>query len=884
MKKTIQHIRTLILLLAMSTLPLSICKAMVVFEDFTNGDTSGAEIDGSTPLVGTPWTGNNGGAPLEYGLTSGGVSEATPYSIYTDGDARVIYGGFSTNHSSIIALGSGQVLTLTYYGVGFGTQWPNDPGYAGVSLYTGYTGVAGSGSEEEFVGEPSGSDQWGVDGATTGNHDNGSITNIPTDVTFTYVYDTGAWTFSTTGGGTFLSGTANPHMPFDAARIANGSGSDIDLNDLVVDISPIATPYFAAATPANGALSGSQTNLSIEAIDGNPATVNTNSIAMQVDGVTVTPTISKSANITTIVYGHPSSPLSPGTLHSALVTFSDSNNNSYTNAWSFTTGHPSLPVTLPGPFTTGGGNDLIIFTAAGEGWLYTNYNNSSSRTLYTRFSMEFNNLNGETGSGGGFGGLHFELSTAGDPEQLLVGNNWGSLNWSYDADAGGAADLNISNSTLLVNFGEWHTIVVRTDYVPNAPDNVTIYFDPDFTQPEANVNPQNTTTLTTDVSFDNIRLRCGNGTASATWSNIVVGALSTDVGFAAPAVPQFQGFVPSVSAPSAYVDTPIGVQIVPGSVGISTNDISMSLDSNPVTPAFSVSGSIITVNYQPPSQFVPGSSHTVSVSLTDSNGAPYSTSWSFTVDSYPSLPVTIAGPISVTGGGLGTQIFGSTNEWISGNYLSSSTNTLYTRFSMTFDDVNGDNGQGGAFGGLEFYLGGAEHLLTGKYWGATNWSIGAGAPNDNIPPITPIPPALGSWHTLVVKTVYATNANDQVEVWLDPDFTKTEGNQPIWPPLTLSMNNTFDGVYLRCGNGSAFAQFSNIVIAATAPGIGFPAAVPRGMISVASGAGGKQLSWTSIGTLQAAPYLTGPWSDYSNQANPQLLSATNATLFFRLRQ
>lgn len=872
-----------VLLLTIFALSISsICKATIVFEDFTNGDTSGAEIDGSTPLVGTTWTGGNGGAPLTYGTTSGGVSEVTPYSIYTDGAGRAIYGGFSTNQSSIVALGSGQVLTLTYYGVGFGGEWPNDPGYAGVSLYTGYTGIAGSGSEEQFVGEPSGSDEWGVDGATTGNHNDDSITNIPTEVTFTYVYDTGAWTFSTTGGGALLSGTANPEVPFNAARIANGGGSDLDLNDLVVDISAIAVPYFAAATPANGALSGSQTNLSIEAIDGNPATVNTNTIAMQVDGVTVTPAITKSANITTIVYGHPSSPLSPGTLHTALVTFSDSNNNSYTNAWSFTTGHPSLPVTLPGPFTTGGGNDLIIFTAAGEGWLNTNYNSLSSRTLYTRYSMEFNNLNGETGNGGGYGGLHFELSTAGDPEQLLVGNNWGSLNWSYDADAGGAADLNITNSTLPVIFDDWHTIVVKTEYVPNAPDNVTIYFDPDFTQPEVNQNPQNTTTLTTDVSFDNVRLRCGNGTASAEWTNIIVGALSTDVGFPAPSAPVFQGYVPTSNAPSAYVDSPISVQIVPGSVGISTSSITMTLDGNSVTPTFSVSSGIITVNYQPPGLFVTNSSHTVSVSLTDTNGNPYSTSWSFTMDSYPSLPVTIAGPISVTSG-INDQIFGGTNEWVGGNYLSSSTNTLYTRFSMTFDDVNGDDGQGGGFGGLEFYLEGTEHLLTGKYWGATNWSIGAGAPNENIPPITQIPPYLGSWHTLVVKTIYETNANDQVEVWLDPDFTKTEGNQPT-PPLALSMNNTFDNINLRCGNGSAFAQFSNIVIAATAPGVGFSAQAAAAVMSITNSAGVLSLSWTGAGTLQQAPALTGPWTPSANQSNPQVLVTTNSAMFFRLSQ
>jgi hypothetical protein len=253
------------------------------------------------------------------------------------------------------------------------------------------------------------------------------------------------------------------------------------------------------------------------------------------------------------------------------------------------------------------------------------------------------------------------------------------------------------------------------------------------------------------------------------------------------------------------------------------------------------------------------------------------------VDSYPTLPVTIAGPIDVSDG-INDEIFGATNEWINGNYLSSSTNTLYTRFSMTFDDVNGDIGQGGGYGGLEFYLGGTEHLLVGKYWGGTNWGIGAGAPNEDIPPFTAIPPNLGSWHTLVIKTVYATNSNDQVEVWLDPDFTKTEGNQAIWPALTLTMNNTFDNINLRCGNGSAFAEFTNIVIAATATGVGFAAQSPVAKMSVINSGGVPNLSWTSIGTLQQAPAVTGPWTDSANQANPQVMATTNSVTFFRLRQ
>ena len=863
----------LILLLAIFALPLSICKATIVFLDFTNGDTSGANILGSTPVVGTTWVGTDGGTTFQYGANSAGNAEATTTSMYTDGSGRTIYSGLTS------ALGAGKILTVSYNLIDFGANWnTNGNGYSGVSLYTGFTGTAGSGSEQQFIGRPSGDNSIGLDGGTTGHHASGNQ-SMPTVLTFTYVYDTGAWTLTTVGG-VNMSGIGTAHQAFNAVRIANGNGGDIDLNDFTVDISSVSTPSLAAASPANGSYSAIRTNISIEAIDGNPTTINTNTVVMQVDGSAVTPVITKSGNITTISYS-PGSPLSAGVLHTAFFTVKDSNNNSYTNSWSFTTGHPSLPVTLAGPFSTGGGNDLTIFTATGEGWLGANYNSSSSRTLYTRYSMEFDNLNGETGNGGGYGGLHFELGNA---EHLIVGNNWGSINWSYDAAGGGAADLNITNTTFGINFGEWHTIVVRTDYVPNQQANVTIYFDPDFTQPEVNQNSQNITHLTTDVTFDNVRLRCGNGTASAEWTNIMVGTASTDVGFPPATAALFQAYNPPVSAPSAYVDTPISVQVVQGSVGINTNNISMILDGNPVTPTFSVSGgtiTTITINYQPSGLFVTNSSHTVSVNLTDTNGTPYSTSWSFTVDSYPTLPVTIAGPIDVTGGGLGDTIFGATNEWISANYQSSSTNTLYTRFSMSFFDANGTPG---TFGGLHFYEGSTEHLITGENFGSANWSLdgaaGGGGELDLLP-VTPI--VLNQFNTMVVKSVYSPNAPTAETIWLNPDFTKTEGNQPQ-APLTLSENNTFDTIRLRAGNGPTFAEYTNIVIAATATGVGFAVQPPVAVMSVVNSGGVPNLSWTSIGTLQQAPAVTGPWADSTNQANPQVLATTNSATFFRLRQ
>jgi len=137
---------------------------------------------------------------------------------------------------------------------------------------------------------------------------------------------------------------------------------------------------------------------------------------------------------------------------------------------------------------------------------------------------------------------------------------------------------------------------------------------------------------------------------------------------------------------------------------------------------------------------------------------------------------------------------------------------------------------------------------------------------------------------MVVKSSYVTGGNTAVKVWLDPDFSKAENDQTN-APLALSLDNTFDTITLRCGNGTASANFSNIVMAATSTGVGFAATALPATLSIQN-LGGKnlQVSWTSTGTLQEAPTATGAWTDSTNQANPQTLSATNSALFFRVKQ
>ncbi|MGC9943555.1 MAG: hypothetical protein ABSE48_17140 [Verrucomicrobiota bacterium] len=693
--------------------------------------------------------------------------------------------------------------------------------------------------------------------------------NSPT--TYTFTDNTFGASFSGVITGSiaqvaFIRGNGNPP----------GNGQDIQFDELLITSSgQVAPPGFSQVTPIAGSFSVPITNdISAEIVPGGVA-LNTGSVSLAIDGTNVTPNTTTGVGGVLNVSYQPPVPLSAGTVHAVELAVEDANNNSYTNSWSFTTGFSSLPAVLPGPMVVSNNESgLLIFSAAGDGWLGTNYGPNSIRTVYARFSMAFNNLNGETGSGGGYGGLHFFDGTT---PHLIVGNNWPSLNWSFDTSEGLEDDL--TPFTPIV-FNEWHTMVERIDYSPGGNATVDIWLDPDFTQTEAN-QPNAPYTLSMDDTFDNILLRTGNGTTSATFSNIVIAATSADAGFVPPTVPQFLGFVPGQNASTTPTNTPISVEVLFGSYGISTNDVTLTLDGNPVTPEFVVGTNSITVNYQSTTPFDADSSHTVMLSVTDSNGAPYSTSWAFTVDPYPSLPITVPGPIDVFSG-QDDILFTSQNEWLGNNYGPNSTNTLYTRFSMTFFDLNGETGGGGGFGGLEFYLGATEQFLVGNNWLSTNWSVSVETESTaDIPPVTPI--VLGSYHTMVIKSVYSPVTNAAVKVWLDPDFTKTEGNQPN-PPLALSITNTFDNIHLRCGNGTAHAQFTNIVLAATAPGVGFPTASPPAVLSIQTISGNAQLSWTSVGTLQVAPAATGPWTDSANQANPQILSTTNSAQFFRLQQ
>lgn len=228
MKKqtTKQRTNVLIPLLAISALAVNVSKGTTVFYDTFSGDPSTVAV-GSTPDIdiggGATLTGNSDG------LTFGNAGAVN--SIYTSGNGRQLGDSFS-------ALGAGEVLTLSY-----DTVLPYsglNGGWAGISLYDGFTTATSPGNEDMFLGEVT-SVYWGKDGSAIGGQqfgtDNASIDHL----TLSYAFDTGAWTM-TSAGGTSLIGTGTAGLALNGFAIRNGGGADIDLDNVLVDISSVPEP------------------------------------------------------------------------------------------------------------------------------------------------------------------------------------------------------------------------------------------------------------------------------------------------------------------------------------------------------------------------------------------------------------------------------------------------------------------------------------------------------------------------------------------------------------------------------------------------------------------------------------------------------------------
>ena len=115
----------------------------------TFNQTNNTPLVGSQPDIGQPWTATVGGAGLE--IENDALS--------TTGGARVLFAGFSNN----IALAANEMITLSWTNINpSGSDFFT--GYAGINFYIGGAG----GTQEIFIGHPSGTSTWGMDGISIG--------------------------------------------------------------------------------------------------------------------------------------------------------------------------------------------------------------------------------------------------------------------------------------------------------------------------------------------------------------------------------------------------------------------------------------------------------------------------------------------------------------------------------------------------------------------------------------------------------------------------------------------------------------------------------------------------------------------------------------------
>jgi hypothetical protein len=195
---------------------------------------NGRLLNNHFPTVGSKWNVTSGTTRLA--IQGDAVDTTTTPAAMT-----LAFSNFSQS------LGSGETLTLS-----FNTANPTSgkfftKGWAGISLYTG----GSSGTEQFFFGSVATHEKWGISGAAVGGIPQlfDTINSAAQSVSFSYVYDTGAWSY--TVGGQTKTGTASSGMAFNTIRIGAGEW-DFNYADIkVLDIQATSSTVAPVPEPAS---------------------------------------------------------------------------------------------------------------------------------------------------------------------------------------------------------------------------------------------------------------------------------------------------------------------------------------------------------------------------------------------------------------------------------------------------------------------------------------------------------------------------------------------------------------------------------------------------------------------------------------------------------
>lgn len=149
-------------------------------------------------------------------------------------------------------------------------------------------------------------------------------------------------------------------------------------------------------------------------------------------------------------------------------------------------------------------------------------------TLYLSFLFRATSTNRDSE----YGGLQFARTNS-DQTGALLGNGW--TPWAYSVFVPPSTNLDLKENG---GTGVWQDmnnqtrlVVARINFIPNAPDQLTVWVDPDPAFPESaqNLDGIYTGTISGDFSFDRIFLRGGNATRQFEYDEIRMGTTWADV-------------------------------------------------------------------------------------------------------------------------------------------------------------------------------------------------------------------------------------------------------------------------------------------------------------------------------------------------------------------
>jgi hypothetical protein len=183
---------------------------------------------------------------------------------------------------------------------------------------------------------------------------------------------------------------------------------------------------------------------------------------------------------------------------------------------------------------------------------------------------------------------------------------------------------------------------------------------------------------------------------------------------------------------------------------------------------------------------------------------------------------TLAGPVTVN------EVWNHAPPGLNLSRGAGATGTLYFKYTVTNPASNNTTEQ--YYAGMSFFDGGNEHLGIGNGWDPWAYSaFSGGLPGGHLD-LKSASPEPGQTYqevrstdvtTIVVRVDFNSFANDNIKVWMNPDFSRTEAAQSDALTTYFSADANFDAIYLREGGNGLGWTYSNFSIAESPTDTGF---------------------------------------------------------------